>query len=119
MLPNGKREVFFEVNGIPRVVDILDLKVFENDNKKGMSAVRERADPLDLGSVGAPMAGKVVDILVKDGADIKAGEALVVISAMKMETTVSAPCAGKLKHIAIAKGDSCTAGDLLCAIETV
>jgi len=119
LLPNGKREVFFEVNGIPRVVDILDLKVFENDNKKGMSAVRERADPLDLGSVGAPMAGKVVDILVKDGADIKAGEALVVISAMKMETTVSAPCAGKLKHIAIAKGDSCTAGDLLCAIETV
>ena len=118
LLPNGKREVFFEVNGIPRVVDILDLKVLENENKKGgMSAVRERADPMDLGSVGAPMAGEVVDILVKDGAEIKAGEALVVISAMKMETTVSAPCNGKLKHIAVGKGDSCTAGDLLCAIE--
>ena len=117
LLPNGKREVFFEVNGIPRVVDILDLNTLETENKKGMTAVRERADPMDLGSVGAPMAGEVVDILVKDGAEIKAGEALIVLSAMKMETTVSAPCNGKLKHIAVGKGDSCTAGDLLCAIE--
>ena len=116
LLPNGNREVFFEMNGIPRVVEIED-KTEAGSTKKTRLAARERSDPADMGSVGAPMAGNVVEVLVKEGQEVKAGAPLVVLAAMKMETTVSAPCEGPIKHIAIVAGDQCSAGDLLVAIE--
>jgi pyruvate carboxylase len=116
LLPNGNREVFFEMNGIPRVVEIED-KTEEGNTKKTRLATRERSDPADMGSVGAPMAGNVVEVLVKEGEEVKAGAPLVVLSAMKMETTVSAPCEGPIKHIGVVAGDQCSAGDLLVAIE--
>ena len=117
LLPNGNREVFFEMNGIPRVVEILD-KTEEGSTKKTRLASREKSDPADMGSVGAPMAGEVVEVLVKEGEEVQAGSPLVVLSAMKMETTVSAPIDGRLRHIGVVKGDSCSAGDLLVAIST-
>ena len=117
LLPNGNREVFFEMNGIPRVVEILD-KTEEGSTKKTRLASREKSDPADMGSVGSPMAGEVVEVLVKEGEEVKAGSPLVVLSAMKMETTVSAPIDGRLRHIGVVKGDSCSAGDLLVAIST-
>ena len=45
------------------------------------------------------------------------GEPIVVLSAMKMETTVASPVAGTLKHVGVVKGDTCAAGDLMCAID--
>jgi pyruvate carboxylase len=118
LLFNGNREVFFEMNGIPRVVEIED-KTEEGTTKKTRLASREKSNPEDMGSVGAPMAGEVVEVLVKEGQEVKAGCPLVVLSAMKMETTVSAPCDGKLKHIGVVVKDAISAGDLLVAIEAV
>ena len=118
LLPSGNREVFFEVNAIPRVVEIHDRKILESASKGGGGAVaREKSDPLDPGSVGAPMSGSVVEVLVAPGQKIKAGEPIVVLSAMKMETTVASPVAGTLKHVGVVKGDTCAAGDLMCAID--
>ena len=118
LLPSGSREVFFEVNGIPRVVEIHDRKVLESTKSGAVSTAREKSDPLDEGSIGAPMSGDVVDVLIAPGQKVKAGESLVVLSAMKMETTVASPVSGTLKHVVVVKGDSCAAGDLLCAIDT-
>ncbi|PNH09743.1 Pyruvate carboxylase 1, partial [Tetrabaena socialis] len=56
--PNGKREVFFEANGVPRVVEVIDRKA---EAVVGKKAVREKADLAVLGSVGAPMAGTVIE----------------------------------------------------------
>ena len=119
LLPSGNREVFFEVNAIPRVVEIQDRKILEA--AKGASsaaAAREKSDPLDPGSVGAPMSGSVVEVLVCPGQKIAAGEPIVVLSAMKMETTVASPVAGTCKHVGVVPGDTCSAGDLMCAIDT-
>ena len=99
------------------MVEILD-KTEEGSTKKTRLASREKSDPADMGSVGAPMAGEVVEVLVKEGEEVQAGSPLVVLSAMKMETTVSAPIDGRLRHIGVVKGDSCSAGDLLVAIST-
>jgi len=78
---------------------------------------RERAKPEQPGSIGAPMTGVVIELRVQAGVDVKVGDALVVLSAMKMETIVSAPVSGKVRRIAVATGDSLAAGDLLIEIE--
>ena len=78
---------------------------------------REKADPDQIGSVGAPMAGDVVEVSVKPGTPIKAGQQLVVLSAMKMETAVCAPLSGVIQHVAVVKSDKLEAGDLIVQIE--
>jgi pyruvate carboxylase len=90
---DGTRDVFFEANGVPRVVDVADERAADGGGAGAplKRAARERADPMVLGSVGAPMAGEVVDIKCAPGTRVAAGEALVVLSAMKMETQVAAP----------------------------
>ena len=64
------------------------------------------------------MSGSVVEVLVSPGQKIAAGEPIVVLSAMKMETTVASPVAGTCKHVGVVSGDTCSAGDLMCAIDT-
>lgn len=55
----GKREVFFEANGVPRVVEVTDKKA---ELVVGKKAVREKVDLAVLGSVGAPMAGTIIEV---------------------------------------------------------
>ncbi len=57
------REAFFEVNGVPRVVEVVDKKAGATGK-----VAREQVDKTSLGSVGAPMSGEVVEISVKPGA---------------------------------------------------
>ena len=118
---DGKREVFFEANGIPRAVEIEDTRTGAESGGSGggaplRRAARERADPGALGSVGAPMAGTVVEVKAKPGAPVRAGDPLAVLSAMKMETAVCAPCDGVVQHVAVDAGDSIDAGDLVVRI---
>ena len=115
LLSTGEREVFFEVNGIPRVVDVLDKT--QEEAGGGKAVKNEKANPEDIGGVGAPMTGSVVEVTVEAGSQVKAGEPLVVLTAMKMETTVSAPCSGRVAHVGVLAGDSVDAGDLLTLIE--
>jgi pyruvate carboxylase len=114
--PNGVREVFFEANGVPRVVEVADKKASEV-TKAGRRPVRDKADPADAGSVAAPMAGEVVEVKAQPGGTVAAGEPLVVLSAMKMETSVAAPVSGTVRHVAVIKGDQLDTGDLLVVIE--
>lgn len=109
--PTGEREVFFELNGQLR-------SVFVKDNSMSEDIVAQpKADKDVKGSVGAPMPGTVVDIKVKEGQEINKGDALVVLSAMKMEMVVQAPVAGKVKKIYITKDMKLQGDDLLLEIE--
>ncbi|KAL4422522.1 hypothetical protein ABPG75_008719 [Micractinium tetrahymenae] len=112
--PNGTREVFFEANGIPRVVEVKEESKATAQLKK---PARDKADVSDPGSVPAPMAGEVIEVKAKPGSFVKAGQALVVMSAMKMETSVNAQCSGTVQHVYVIKGDACEAGDLLVLIK--
>ena len=82
-----------------------------------LSMAKEKANPSDEGSVGAPMAGQVIDVACKPGQDIKAGDPMVVLSAMKMETTVSCPIDGTVAHVAVKSKDNVAIGDLLVMVE--
>lgn len=67
--------------------------------------------------VGSPMPGTVMEVRVKVGDSVDKGEALVVLSAMKMEMVVQAPRAGKIKSIDIAVGAKLEGDDLLLTME--
>ena len=64
----------------------------------------------------APLAGTVVKILVKPGDTVDAGQQVLMLEAMKMETAVSAPSAGAVTEIAVKVGDQVAVGDTLLAI---
>ena len=87
----GTREVFFEVNGLPRQVEIDDVRSMSEAGARG---VREKAAIGDVGQVGAPMSGEVVEVCVEAGSTVEAGQQVVVMSAMKMETAVCAAMGG-------------------------
>ena len=106
----GTKDLFFEMNGSQRVVKV-------RDNKAGtVSMTRPKADPRIPGSVGAPMPGVVIGLKVHPGDTISAGEPLVVLSAMKMETAVTSPVSGIVKAVHVAEGTQVSAGDLIVEI---
>jgi pyruvate carboxylase len=106
----GQREVFYEMNGEVRVVTI-------DDNKAAVeNTSRPKADPGDSSQVGAPMAGVVVEIRAKEGTDVKKGDPVAVLSAMKMEMVISAPHTGKVSEMLVKEGDSVNGSDLVCKI---
>jgi 3-methylcrotonyl-CoA carboxylase alpha subunit len=70
-------------------------------------------------AVKAPMHGKVLALLVRDGDRVAKGERLAIIEAMKMEHTVTAPCAGRVRGIAVAAGGQVAEGAGLMTIEAV
>ncbi|MBP9086868.1 MAG: ATP-grasp domain-containing protein [Kofleriaceae bacterium] len=69
------------------------------------------------GGLTAPMPGKVIRVVVKQGALVAAGDALLILEAMKMEHTIRAPTAGLLTHLYAAVGDQIEADKLLAVIE--
>ena len=67
--------------------------------------------------VRAPMPGKVVRLLVGHGAEVAAGEGLVVVEAMKMQNEMKSPKAGRVVEIHAAAGATVNAGDVLVVVE--
>jgi pyruvate carboxylase len=59
-----------------------------------------------------------VQVSVKPGETVRAGQVVAVMSAMKMETTVGAPVAGTISHVAVIKGEAIEAMDLIVRINT-
>ncbi|MFN2593807.1 MAG: biotin carboxylase N-terminal domain-containing protein [Actinomycetota bacterium] len=69
------------------------------------------------GDVVAPMQGTILKVLVSAGQSVEAGDAMFVLEAMKMETTISAPRSGEVKQVAIEVGASASAGQILASVE--
>jgi len=109
--PDGMRTVFFELNGQPREVEVRDKSA------KQEAAARRKAEPANPGHVGAPIPGAVSMLHVKTGEHVRKGDRLLVMEAMKMQTTVYAPIGGAVKEIAVNLRDTVEARDLLLAIE--
>ena len=68
------------------------------------------------GLVSAPMPGKVLRVLVKEGESVKTGQGLLVLEAMKMENEIPAPRDGVVKKIHVKEGDTVNTGDPLIEI---
>jgi 3-methylcrotonyl-CoA carboxylase alpha subunit len=81
--------------------------------KPAEAAARRRARGLAAADIIAPMPGKVLKVLVCDGDLVEAGQPLVVIEAMKMETTLAAESAAIVKHVGVQEGQSVDHGAVL------
>ena len=109
--PDGTRTVFFELNGQPREVSVRDR------SRQPAVAARVKADPAHSGQIGAPIPGAISSIAVELGQEIAKGDRLLVIEAMKMQSTLYSPVAGKIAEKLIKVGDKVDAKDLLVVIE--
>ena len=104
---DGRRIAFFELNGMPREVIVLDKS--QPSTKK----TRRKADQANPLEVGAPIPGMVTSIEPGNGARVAQGGKLVTLEAMKMQTTLYAPGDATVEEILVAAGDAVDAGDLL------
>ncbi len=109
--PDGTRTVFFELNGQPRDVTIDDRSV-ESTVEKNI-----KADPSNPCHVAASMPGMVVSVAIQAGDKIKKGQKLLVVEAMKMQTTLNADRDGTIGQLLMKAGTQVSTGDLLLTIE--
>ena len=73
----------------------------------------DKAMVTKVSNIKAPMPGLVLNILVEDGQEIKKGDALIVLEAMKMENILKSPTDGKVKKVAVKKGVAVEKGQIL------
>jgi len=109
--PDGTRTVFFELNGQPREVTIID-KAHQPESPQ-----RPKADPQDPLQVGASMPGMVANVAVQVGDGVRRGQKLLTLEAMKMQTNVMAECEGRVAEILVRPGDHVATGDLLMRLD--
>ncbi|EJL54013.1 pyruvate carboxylase [Rhizobium sp. CF122] len=104
----GMVTVFFELNGQPR-----RIKVPDRAHGATGAAARRKAEPGNAAHVGAPMPGVISRVFVSPGQAINAGDVLVSIEAMKMETAIHAEKDGAIAEVLVKAGDQIDAKDLL------
>ena len=107
----GRRALFYELNGMPR-----ESIVYDNSLKSVSKASRTKGEPNNPAHACAPMPGMVTEVAVSIGQEVKAGDKLVVLEAMKMLTTVSAGADGTIAEVLVQKGDRVESDDLLVRI---
>jgi pyruvate carboxylase len=108
---DGTRTVFFELNGQPRHVTVVDQSL------AGGGSRSKKADPGDQSQVGSSMPGMVVTVDVRPGDAVTKGQKLLMLEAMKMQTTIVAPRDGKVREVLVKPGSQVETGDLLLRLE--
>jgi pyruvate carboxylase len=103
----GMRKIFFELNGFPREIEILD------QSKISKTKIHPKVDAMNPAHIGAPMPCKVIQVRAKVGTEVKKGEVLLVLEAMKMEYAITAKSDAKVARILVNVGDRVEEGDLL------
>ncbi len=108
---NGSSSVFFELNGQPRTIEVVNNEFSKNVTKK------IKSQEGNTNHVGSPLPGQIAKIFVKEGDKVIKGDRVLVIEAMKMETTINAEKSGTIKSVHISSGDNVETKDLLIEIK--
>ena len=117
------RPLYFTVDGVSEEALIEATGAFSaagksspEDSKAAAAAADSRPRASAPGHVTTTMPGAVVAVLVAEGQKVEAGEAVLVIEAMKMENEIHAPIGGEVAAILVSKGDSVKPGEALVEI---
>lgn len=107
---DGKVRLFFELNGQPRIITIADRIAGT------IKSARRMADLTNEAHIAAPMPGLVATLAVTKGQRVKAGDLLLTLEAMKMETAITAPRDAIIAEIAVRAGQTINAKELLVVL---
>lgn len=109
---DGRRTLGYELNGMARDVMVTDKGVAPK------TKARPKADLADPRQVAAPIPGLIAALSASVGAKVAKGDKLLMMEAMKMQTTVYAPCDGVVGELTVAVGETVESKDLLLRIRT-
>lgn len=105
----GPEGYYVDIDGRRSVVDVQDPRSISRGGRGGIGEGRQ--------TICAPMPGKVVRVLVKEGDSVEAGAGLIVVEAMKMQNELKAPKAGIVMQLKVEAGATVAIGEMLAAIE--
>ena len=109
-------EIYVAPNGIVNLGNHqLEISVTDPKRLRGSGASQASAD--GIAEIKTAMPGKLVRVLTAEGAEIKQGEGVLVVEAMKMQNEMKSPKDGTVKEIRFAEGATVNAGDVLAIIE--
>ena len=84
-----------------------------SDSAYSLTPTQAKTEATSANALTTPMSGTVVKVLIEAGAQVKSGDTLFVLEAMKMETEVTAPKDGTAKSVQVGVGDAVQGGQVL------
>ncbi len=118
---DNSRPFYVSVDGVPEEIMVETLEEIGLADSGEVLPARtkgsKRPQAKQPGHVTTSMPGTIVEVLVKEGDEVKEGDALLVTEAMKMETEIQAPISGKVVAVHIQKGDTVNPDETLIEIE--
>ncbi|MDL2286880.1 acetyl-CoA carboxylase biotin carboxyl carrier protein subunit [Desulfococcaceae bacterium OttesenSCG-928-F15] len=120
LVVNGKHLNAFLLDGEGGKNISLGGRVFLVEDAEDMDSIGENGSAEEIAQeITPPMPSAVVRILVKEGEMIAKGEGVIVVSAMKMETTLTAPFDGRVIRINVKEGEQVAVGQILVDLEAL
>lgn len=110
--PNEKLNEPFQVNLANQQFEI---KIFDPKRLRGSVAASGEVE--GTAEIKTAMPGKVVRVLLEEGAEVQTGDGIIVVEAMKMQNEMKSPKDGIIKEIRFPEGATVNAGDVLAVIE--
>ncbi len=99
---------------------IIGIELMSDADAAAAKASAPKAAPAEAGEGAellAPMQGTILSVNVTNGAEIKKGDVLFILEAMKMENEIMAPNDGVVTSVCVQNGDAVANGTLLCTIK--
>ena len=92
------------------------LAVPSTDSHPSVTKTASPSGPKGTGNIKSPLPGVILEIYVREGDNVKIGQKLLMLEAMKMENNINADKEGRVSAIKVNKGDSVMEGDILIVI---
>ena len=108
---DGRKTVLFELNGMSRQTTVIDRSA------PAKAKIRPIADPNIPAQVAAPIPGLITSLAVSVGTKVAKGDKLLVLEAMKMQTTLYAPCDGTVQEVHVKIGETVESKDMLVLLK--
>ncbi len=111
------RPFYLTVDGVPEEVLVESLEELQEGAEPARRHGGSRRPPATgPGDVTTSMPGTIVEVLVEEGSEVQAGDPVIILEAMKMETEIQAPIGGRVGAVHVQKGDSVNPDETLIAI---
>ncbi|MCC5902537.1 MAG: sodium-extruding oxaloacetate decarboxylase subunit alpha [Halomonas sp.] len=114
VVASGPETYTVKLNGKAFVVEVSEGGEISGVQEQTTSQAQQAAEPVSSGeSIDAPLAGNIFKVNVRPGDQVAAGDVVIILEAMKMETEVRASSSGTVSKVNVSEGDSVAVGDAL------